>query len=225
MPKRKYVFSNGEYYHVFNRSIARMPLFSVKSDYTRFLDMVDYYRFADTLMSFSRLKNITRELRLEILSKLKKENNLAVEVLAFCLMNNHYHFLVKQVSEKGIVNWMSNIQNGYAKYFNIKTKRTGPLFQPIFQAVRIETDEQLLHVSRYIHLNPSTSFLVTIENLPSYEWSSLSYYLENKSELEFIDTKLILTLIKDKENYRKFVFNQASYQRELAAIKHLALDL
>jgi putative transposase len=223
MPRRKTPLVSDETYHVFNRGVARMPVFSTVNDFMRFLDVVDYCRFANTKISFSHYKQLPIELRSEMMSTLRNENKLHIEIFAFCLMDNHYHFLVKQLAEKGITTWISNVQNGYAKYYNIRTKRTGPLFQPRFQAVRIETEEQLLHVSRYIHLNPSTSHLVSTENILQYVWSSFPSYIA-KSNYSFMNTEMILELMHGREKYQKFVFDQASYQKELAHIKHLIFE-
>ena len=223
MPYRLTPFVTDEIYHVFNRGIAGMPLFSNFSHFRRFLDLINYYRFQDTPVSYSQFKGIEKITREEIFNRLVKENKKHVDILAFCLMDNHFHFLLKKIVDKGIARFTSNIQNGYAKYFNIKTERTGPLFQPMFKSVRIVTDEQLLHVSRYIHLNPSTGYLVEITDLESYLWSSLSCYLEEKSKYPFVNTELILGLI-NKHKYKEFIYNQADYQRELGNIKHLSLE-
>ncbi len=224
MPYRKAVLVPGEMYHVFNRSIARVPMFPTASYFLRFLDLIGYYRFANTPTSFSFFKKLANEERVRILEKLQEENDQQVELLAFCLMDNHYHFLLKQISERGIARFISNIQNGYAKYLNVRTKRSGPLFQPMFKAVHIDTDEQLIHVSRYIHLNPATSYLVEAKDLDSYPWSSLRKYLNPKSsEYPFIDRSSIFTCIGNMK-YREFVYDQVDYQRKLAEIKHLLLE-
>lgn len=223
MPYRKSPIVTLEIYHVFNRVVAGIPIFSGTKDFLRFVDLINYYRFKDTPVSFSQFKQIEKKQREEILNRLVNEDNSQVEILAFCLMDNHFHFLLKQKVDLGIVKFISNLQNGYAKYFNIKTERNGPLFQPMFKAVRVVTEEQLLHVSRYIHLNPSTGYLVEIKDLENYRWSSLSGYTV-ESEYPFVSTGLILGLIS-KKKYRRFVFDQADYQRELAKIKHLSLEL
>lgn len=222
MPYRKAPIVTLEIYHVFNRAVAGVPIFSSTKDFLRFLDLINYYRFKDTPVSFSQFKQIEKEQREEIFDKLVKRNNPQVEILAFCLMDNHFHFLLKQKLDLGIVKLVSNLQNGYAKYFNIKTERTGPLFQPMFKSVRVVTDEQLLHVSRYIHLNPSTGYLVEIKDLESYKWSSLLSYT-GEGKYPFVSTELILGLMS-KKKYREFVFDQAEYQRELGKIKHLLLE-
>ena len=226
MPYRKVILGPGEIYHVFNRGVASSPIYLNTREYLRFLDLVDYYRFSNTPLSFSKLMNLEKEEREKIFLELKKENSIHVEVLTYCLMPNHFHLLLKQKTDKGISVFMSNLQNSYVKYFNIKNERAGPLFQSMFKAVRIETDEQLLHVSRYIHLNPSTAYIVEPENLEKYKWSSLIFYLDKdfNSADYFVNPKIVLNFFKKRKDYLKFTLDQASYQRELDKIKHLALE-
>ncbi len=223
MPYRKVVLAPQQIYHIFNRGVAALPIYLNTRSYLRFLDLVDYYRFSNTPFSFSKLMSLPKEEREKILTELKKENAVHVEILAYCFMPNHFHFLLKQITDKGISVFMRNLQDSYVKYFNIKNERAGPLFQSMFKAVIIETDEQLLHVSRYIHLNPSTAYIVEPENLEDYRWSSLNPYLDKSlnSAYCFINPKIVLSFFKKKEDYKKFVLNQASYQRELDKIKHL----
>lgn len=223
MPPRKQVLASGETYHILNRGVASSPIFTSEREYRRFIELVDYYRFENSNISYSNLKKLQKEAYINYLNNLKDENNKRIEIYAYCLMPNHFHFLVKQVKERGIKNTFSNIQNGYARYFNIKNKRVGPLFQSRFRAVRIESDDIFLHVSRYIHLNPSTSFLVDPRNLSSYEWSSYPEYLGDKG-LVFTNTDKILKMIGGEEKYQSFVLNQADYQRKLDIIKHLLLE-
>ena len=118
---------------------------------------------------------------------------------------------------------LSNLQNGYSRYFNLKTERVGPLFQSRFKAKRIESDDILLHVSRYIHLNPVTSYLVEAEKLITYPWSSFPEYMGNFTT-SFLNKNIIISMIGGIKNYRKFVFNQTDYQRKLDKIKHLILE-
>jgi len=116
------------------------------------------------------------------------------------------------------------LQNSYTKYFNFKRKRIGSLFQGIFKAIRVETDEQLIHLSRYIHLNPYSSYIVkSIKDLKTYPWSSLPDYL-GKQKYPFLKKKFILDFFKSKRDYQEFVFNQADYQKELEKIKHLTWE-
>lgn len=223
MPYRKTVFTNNEIYHILNRGVAQAPIFLSSKEYLRFLSLTDFYRYANLPLSFSHYIRLPQEERKKLMENLKNNNSLLVEIFAYCLMPNHFHFLLRQLKEKGISTMLANLQNGYAKYFNLKHQRQGPLFQSMFKAVRIETDEQFLHVSRYIHLNPYSSYLVKIENLFSYSWSSFPEYL-GKLPSSFINTKNILSLIRGKKEYNKLVFDQADYQQELDKIKHLSLE-
>lgn len=224
MPFRKVVLAQDQIYHIYNRGVAALPIFHSLKDYSRFLNLVTYYRFINVSSSFSQFMKVAREEREKILEGLNKEKALNAEILAFCLMPNHFHFLLKQLTEKGISTFMANIQNGYAKYLNIRTNRVGPLFQSMFKVVRVDTDEQLIHVSRYIHLNPSTGYLVEPKNLLEYPWSSLGSYVNNGKSQAFIQTDAVLGLLKTKQSYHEFVLDQADYQKDLDKIKHLTLE-
>lgn len=225
MPRRQTVFVQDQIYHVLNKGVAGLPVFFSNRDYSRFLRLIDYYRFADTPTSFSHFLQTPSEVRQPILDSLQKKNNIQVEILAFCLMPNHFHLLIKQVKNNGILKFMSNVQNGYVKYINTKEKRAGPLFQAVFKAKWIETDEQLLHVSRYIHLNPVTAYLVKPEQLLKYSWFSLPFYLDRVYiKPSFLNTNIINNFFETHKSHQDFIYNQIDYQRELAKIKHLMLE-
>lgn len=155
---------------------------------------------------------------------LNQKNNRLIGLVCYCLMPNHFHFLLKQTEKEGISRYMSLVQNSYTKYFNARNNRAGPLFQGYFKAVRVENDEQLLHLSRYIHLNPYSSYIVkTLDDLVVYSWSSFSEYL-GIVESGYLRKKIILDQFKSSQKYKKFVFDQADYQRELGKVKHLVLE-
>lgn len=223
MPYRKIIFTTGEIYHVYNRSIANFPLFLKSRDYQRFLETAEYYRNKKPGLRFSFSERLNKELKERFLEELKKRNSFLVEIYTFALMPNHIHFLLKQIQDNGIADFMRNLQNSYAKYFNTKYNRSGAVFQALFKAVRIETQEQLIHVSRYIHLNPVSSFLIKIENLVNYRWNSFRDYIDVQTN-SFIKSEFILENFSSIKEYEKFVKDQASYQQEIEKIKHLALD-
>ena len=221
MPYRRIVFAPNEVYHILNRGVAGLPIFNTDRKHSRFMELVDYYRF-DTSLSFSHFNRLEKEKRTEFLQNMKSDNKKLIEIYAFCLIPNHFHFLVKQLEERGIPKFLSNIQNAYARFYNLRNERKGPLFEAMFKGVRIENDEQLLHVSRYIHLNPSSSFLVEIGNLDTYEWSSLPVYLD-KTDSDLVNKDFVLKIFGNKNKYKDFVYNQAEYQRSLEKMKHLTL--
>lgn len=183
---------------------------------------MDFYRYPPFLYSFSHFDRLPIREKEKFAKILKGKGDL-VEILAYCLMPTHFHLLLRQLKPRGIPIMLANIQNGYARFFNLRNRRAGPLFRSIFKAIRIENDEQILHVSRYIHLNPSSSYLTKIKDLPSYTWSSLPEYLEQRVP-SFISTEFLLKMIGGKKRYQEFVFDQAEYQRKLQEIKHLSLE-
>ena len=139
-------------------------------------------------------------------------------------MSNHYHLLLRQIKDNGITEAVKLIQESYAKYVNTKDKRLGSIFQSRFKAVRIETDEQLLHVARYIHLNPLTSFVLSKkEDVHRYPWISFMDYI-NGYPRPFVSTELIHSFFKSKEKFIDFTLDQLDYQRQLEAIKHLIYE-
>lgn len=222
MPGRLLPIVTGEVYHVYNRGINHQPTFTNKREYNRFLQTVRFYRFYNLPLRLSKFFLLNSDRQKEIIESLKIGKRL-VEILAYCFMPNHFHLLLKQQEEDGIAKFLGNLLNSYTKYFNILNQRDGALFLDQFKAVRIETDEQLVHVSRYIHLNPYTGYVIkNLAALEIYTYSSFKNYIT--SEEGFVSTELILGLFKDKNTYKQFVFNQADYQRKLHKIKHLVLE-
>jgi len=185
MPIRNAILANDQIYHVYNRSNGKEIIFDNKKHNDRALDLLNYYRFPHK-KRYSHFKDLSTEEKITYISKIEKSVPL-VEIYAFALMPNHFHLLVKQIKDKGISKFISNFQNSFAKYFNLKNKRTGSLFQNMFKAKRLESEGDLLNVSRYIHLNPVNSFLIKPDSLINYPWASFSYY-PRKNSPDFIST-------------------------------------
>lgn len=222
MPGRPTPLITDQIYHVFNRGINRQPTFTSKPEFQRATQAINFYRYASQKVKLSTFLRIDQKRQKKILDILD-ENSKLVEILGYCLMPNHFHFLLKQSQNNGISKFMSNFQNSYTRYFNVLHKRDGALFLDQFKAVRIEVDEQLIHVSRYIHLNPYSGYVVKEkENLKQYLWSSLLDYLNNTNN--FVETELIIKIIGNHQKYEQFIFDQADYQRKLKSIQHLALE-
>jgi len=216
MTIRKTPLVIGQFYHIFTRSIADYKVFKSHNDFVRMIDTMIYYRSKNTPQKFSRFyskknkKNFTLEL---------EEGEKFVKIIAYCLMPTHIHLLLQQIEENGISNFMERVLKSYSKYYNTKYKRKGPLWESRFKNVIIKNDEQLLHLTRYIHLNPVTAYIVKKPE----EWLFSSYreYIDDSSkkicEFEgFIEIK--------SEKYKSFVEERIDYQRELAKIKHLLLE-
>lgn len=223
MPQRKTPLITDEIYHVFNRGIDKIPTYRDKREYQRFVTTITFYRYQNPPVKLSRFLALPWLDQQNILTKLEA-NNKSVNVLCYCLMPNHFHLLLKQNINHGISNFLGYIQNSYTKYFNTKHDRIGGLFLDQFKAVRVEKDEQLLHVSRYIHLNPHTGYVINnIDNLPTYQWSSLKEYINSTSN-QICNTEIILAIFRNREAYRNFIYDQADYQRTLKQNEHLLLE-
>lgn len=224
MPRRKTPIVTNEIYHVFNRSIASVPIFQNNSDYLRMISLFNYYRFSKPPLRFSHYRHLPLKARKEYIRKLYKNGSLLIDIYSFCLMPNHLHLLLKQRSKDGISQFVGKVQNAYARYFNTKHDRSGSLFNSMFKVVRTENDEQFIHVMRYIHLNPLTSYIIKeAKDLENYKWNSFGIYIGNFS-YPFVNTEFALQLFKSKEKLIEFTYNQIDYQRKLHQIKHLTLD-
>lgn len=224
MPGRLIPLVTDQIYHIINRGAAAQPIFLGKKDYQRALETIFYYQNLQPPLRYSFFQRLPSDKRREILAYLRKRKEFFIDIIAYCLMPNHIHLLVKQLHDDGVSKFMSNFTNSYTRYFNTRKKRVGPLFQGKFKAVRIETDEQLIHVSRYIHLNPYSSYIVkSLAHLKEYPYSSLLEYLfPEKSNL--CNKEMVLEHFRNIISYRKFLFDQSDYQRELDKIKHLLLE-
>ncbi len=178
-------FIQGGFYHVFNRGNRKQNIFLNAKDYKRYLDKLKDY---------------------------KKEHD--VSVIAYCLMPNHIHFLLRQNGPKPLSFFIQRLHTAYSKYFNIKYNQVGHVFQDRFKAKIVDRDEYLMHLSRYIHLNPSK----LTKKLPVYKWSSYPAYISDIDD-ELTETKLILSLFKRKNQtiddakreYKLFVRSQEDY--------------
>ncbi|MFA5933535.1 MAG: transposase [Microgenomates group bacterium] len=208
MPYDQAVFAVGEFYHVYNRGVEKRTTFLDDRDYQRFLQTIEYYRFKNPPTRFS-----TRN-RPYLKQKILKEE-LLIEIVCFCLMPNHFHLELKQNTENGITEFMRKVLNSYTKYFNTKHKRVGPLFQGAFKAKHIEDEEQLIHLSRYIHLNPIIDYLV--KKLALYKYSSFLEFIGSKKG--FCQTSYVINHFPNTLEYENFVLDQEDYGRSIKALE------
>lgn len=224
MPARNFPLITNEYYHVLNRGNGGMPIFKSKYDYYKIIQILSYYQNVSHTVRFSKFITLPLDQRNQLLQEFKNKKDFFVEIIAYCLMPNHFHLILKQQKDEGIFNFLRLLSNSYAHFFNIKYKRRGSLFEGRFKAIRLENDYQLLHVSRYIHLNPYSAFLVKdAEYLKEYPFSSFQEYL-GLVKNSICQKDIILSQFKSIKDYEKFVLDQADYQRNLEIIKHQILE-
>lgn len=251
MPRRKTQFINEEYYHIVLRSVGDTPVF---------LDENDYFRAIFSLYEFNNSKNIIifnrRRDRARFKSKVRKNSVISgitpisngsdiitkddrekfVEILAFVIMPNHIHILVKQVEDNGISNFMRKF-SGLANYFNKKYSRKGHLFCT-FQSVHIEDDEQLRNVFIYIHCNPISliepgwkengikDFKKVIKFLQNkFRWSSFFDYIGKKNFPSMTQRDFLLETFGGIEGCKDLVENWITYKLKLGKFNFSGVDL
>lgn len=202
MPTRNVVkiYIPDTYYHIYNRGWNRSEIFRENEDY-------DYFEWL-----------LARHLSVEPVKDQKgreyRHLREDIDLVAYCLMPNHFHILAYQRDEHAISHLASSVLTAYTMYFNKKYKRRGPLFESTYKAVSIAADSQLLHITRYIHLNHD-----------QYRtWAHSSYRDYMISPREWIDPTFILELFDSKRQYKEFVDDYESMQRELGIIKASLAD-
>lgn len=211
--KRYTIFALGEIYHICNKSISNYEIFRKEESSQRFLDICAYY-------NQEKKSKYSDYLRKEKIFNYKNLIQLAhpqFAFLAYCIMPDHYHLLIKASLSMDISTYIGTVENSYSRFFNIRNNRKGPLWQSAFKCTRIISNEQLLHVIRYIHLNPTTANLVSD---PRY-WNNSSHKLYIQQSI--LNT-IKLVSIKSTKKYEKFIFDNLDYQKRLRVIKSALRD-
>ncbi|MGH9857023.1 MAG: transposase [Acidobacteriota bacterium] len=203
MPSRNILKIDVEqsYYHVYARGASQQAIFLEPSDFVYFQNLLARY-----------------------LSKKPAESKQGityphfagrVEVIAFCLMTNHFHLLIYQTEQGAMEKFMRSLMTSYSRYFNLKYKRTGSLFESRYKASRVTTQDYLEHISRYIHLNP--------RYWKTYPYSSLRYYRKGDPP-EWLMPGRIMELFSSPQAYFAFVADYEDHKRMLDTIKSELAD-
>lgn len=214
MALRKTLLITGEYYHVYNRSAHGIPIFSGDREKNIFIKAIKFYLQPTPPTKFSVYRRNKNKFPINLSQKL-------VGIINYCIMPNHFHLTLRQEQDDGIKKYIQRLSNSFAHYWGVKYKDKGPVFEGNYKAVHIENNEQLLHLSRYIHLNPVTAYLV--EKPEDYNHSSYKAYLDI-TKLDYIDLPIVQNQFSTIQEYQDFVMAQKDYQRDLDFIKHLILE-
>ncbi len=219
---RKEKLAKNQVYHIFSRSIAEFKIFNNTEDYLRMLDLLQFFSIFSPPCKFSnflKLQIVQQDGFQVYFDKIAADQEKIISLVAYCLMPTHLHLILKQLKDDGITIYMKNVLDSYSRFFNVRHKRKGPLWEGRFNSKLIENDEQLLHLTRYIHLNPTTANLV--RNPEDWKYSSYSEYISS-AKIEICQYEDLMEIIP--KTYRKFVNDRKDYQRELAKIKALMID-
>ncbi|HXF43983.1 MAG TPA: transposase [Candidatus Paceibacterota bacterium] len=216
---QKPAFIKDKIYHIYNRGVEKRNIFINDKDRYRFIHCLFEFNdeaSADNLFYYFNRKN--SEVELQYLKPQRKPRKLLVNILAFCLMPNHYHFLLQPLREGGVVRLMQKLGTGYTNYFNKKYGRVGSLFQGRFKAVLVNENSHLLHLPYYIHCNPldlkfpewrnygsstSLDWGEAVKFLEKYRWSSYLDYIGKKNFPSVTQRGFLTELLGGPEQYKE----------------------
>ncbi len=195
-------------YHIYNRGVDNRDIFLEPQDYHTFIQLLAFYLGPYALENRPGFKGDKPSI-----AKHKQAMNLhqQVQLLAYCLLPNHFHLLVKQTDPHGITQLMRRVGVNYSMYFNSKYHRRGSLFESIYKATIVEGREMILHLTRYIHLNPLSLKVsrfgpvstVTTARPDEYEYSSYRQYVQDK-KLPWLDPQLVLDIFTTAATHRSY---------------------
>ena len=209
-------FAPNYYYHVYNRGVEKRQIFLDQQDLNTLLYYLKLYLAPIEELKLLNLSGI------RISRFIKNSLSTEIDLLSFSLMPNHIHLLLKQYTKDGITKLMRRITTAYVMYFNDKYERVGSLFQNRFKAVSILDDAYLLHLSRYIHLNPEQLH----SNIDFKKYTSFPYYI-GKKKASWVKPDFILSLFEKSDikqqyvGYKKFV---EDYREEFCIPKDLLIE-
>lgn len=223
---RKEKFVPEEYYHIYNRTIAQYSVFNNESNAKRLLQAFLFSNSTKSSEAFQILRDNKESSFKEALDVIKRGEKL-VDLLCYAIMPDHYHLLVKERKENGIINFVHKCDISISKYINIKTNRKGPLFESRFKSKHIAENDYLVHLSAYIHLNPLDvikgkewrehkldNWSETRKPLLNFPWSSLKFFLgkENVNDFNSIVSgqEIITDQFKNIAEYESHLKNWAT---------------
>jgi len=188
MARRNVPFLAGYYYHIYNRGAHRLGIFREDADYRFLLKLIKEWTAKDN-----------------------------ISILAYCLMPNHFHFLLRQNSNLSVSIFMQAVFNIYSKAFNSKYQHFGTLFEGPFKAIRVDKAEYLFHLCRYIHRNPLDAGLVTEPEAWLY-----SNYLEfvGKRAGTLVDKEFVLKSFGAAKDYKTFVMDYTPPEKTNKSLRH-----
>lgn len=226
----------GNIYHVLNRGVDKRNIF---------LDDSDYYRFIHNLFEFNDVNSINnlthrfrsnfKALRRPYINENSKNRELLIDILAFCLMPNHYHLLIKPRIDGGLLKFIKRLNMGYAHYFNQKYERKGAFFEGRYKLVPIVEESHFIHIPYYIHLNPLDlvapewrqrnvhNYKEAIGFLENYRWSSHLDYIGIKNFPSITSRKFLLEIFGGNDKYKEEIEKWLK-DLEISQIDKIILD-
>ncbi|MBI2640435.1 MAG: transposase [Candidatus Sungbacteria bacterium] len=182
---RKEQFEEGEFYHIYNRGVDKRQIFLNDREMLRFIHALYIFNnFLDIPARFNLISLTPKELLTPI--------EPHVEIIAGCLMPNHYHLLLTPKRKDGISKFFHKVGLSHTNYFNKVHERSGRLFESTFKAKHVDSHEYANYLTEYIHLNPIALYRTksgtekALETVKGYKWSTLPIYLGGKSQFSLL---------------------------------------
>lgn len=204
---RKELFETDEYYHIYNRGVDQRIIYRNDRDKIRFIHGI---YILNNFLDIPNRFNIYTLTPRELLTPIKPY----VEVVAGCLMPNHYHLILSPKIKNGVSRFLHKLGTSHTKYFNLKYERKGRLFESTFKARHVDRHEYATYLTQYIHLNPVALFQAKLgtkevfKKVCEYQWSSLPDYLGGTSAFSIAISLRFQKEVLDTspEEYRKFAY-------------------
>ncbi|MBT3195238.1 MAG: hypothetical protein HN338_02045 [Candidatus Ruthia sp.] len=203
MSIRNIEFANGEYYHVFNRGVDKRIIFNTKEQQYFFFKRLQLLNTTDSTKYFNNQRNKHKS------QDIVGSGGELVSIVAYSLLPNHYHLLLKQKVDGGISQFMQRLGTSYTMYFNRQERRSGALFQGKFKATHLSGDFALPTVSAYVNLNHKHHKINPADNLVK---SSIFEYLDQELGERMCNTLEIENIINEAgglSDYKNYI-KQAS---------------
>lgn len=209
-----------EFYHLYNRGVEKRKIFLSRTDYERFealLYLANQTEPADLKYqgrSFAEIDNV-------------RKGELLVEIVAYCLMPNHFHLLVREYVEGGIARFMQKLTTGYTMYFNKRNERKGALFEGTYKVKHVSDDRYFRYIISYIHLNPIKLFdskwkengikdrMGAERYLGCYVHSSyLDYMGKDRAKALILEKKILLDIFPSVADFKTCVTEWLTYSAQ-----------
>ncbi len=200
---RKKPLVNNEYYHIYNRGVDKREVFSDERDFTRFLLSMNLLNDKEDglMIKWRDYQKCVKNPELDAFLRLNfRKRERLVDVVSYCLMSNHYHFILKQNIEKGIEKFLQKLGTSYTKYFNKKNQRNGSLFQGTFKSSHIPSVGLLLRMAVYASCN---SEIHKVNPAKNYPWCSFLVHAGVQKN-DFINNSLFAEHFRSGKDFEEF---------------------
>ena len=204
--ERKHIISEGEYYHLYNRGVEKRNVFLTREDRNRFKRLLylangtERFVYRDT--DSKELKDIDR-------------GKILVAIGAWVLMQNHFHILVKEITEGGTAAFMEKLCTGYSSYFNKRHDRVGPLFQGRYRSQHVIEDRHLKYLFAYLHLNPLKLLDPAWKECGSINVAEAKKFIskyKHSSYLSYIDTSREENILLSKNEFPEYFSDKKDFE-------------